>query len=682
MLDRFPGGAIVDTRYEPPFDRLPDHGPKGHTVLAAEHVVLDKGTGLVHTAMAFGEEDFVLCERHGIPLVNPVREDGTYDERITGYEGVFVGDATPRVVAELHEAGKLWDTEPYVHSYPALLALRLEAPLLREGVVVHRHARPPPRHARAEPADRLAPRARARRALRQLAAGQRRLGSVPRPLLGHAAADLGVRRCDARHCIGSLAELREVAGALPQDLHRPFIDDVSWGCTVAGCDGAMHRVRATIDTWYDSACMPFAQFHYPFEGKREVAEQFPPTFICEGIDQTRGWFYTSLAVSTLLFRDIPFRHAVCVGHVTDAKGHKMSKSRGNAVDPWEVLNTHGADAFRWYYLASQQPWAGYRFSADAVHEGMRELLLPLWTTYGFYVLYANIEALRRVRARRRSSERPALDRWAISKLQALTERMRTRIDDFDATTAVRLAAEWVEDLSNWYIRLSRRRFWEGDVAALATLRECLVETAKLLAPPVPFLAEEIYSNLVGGAAADFGAEPDSVHLCDYPEPVAALRDVQLEEDMALVARGDRAGPRRAREIEGEGAPAAAARRRVRRCAGRGRGRPAARAGAERAEREGGRGRGAGRRAGAAGRAAEPAETRAALRQGHAAGGRRAALARRRGGAAGRCTTTACSRSRSRPATSSTRRTRTRWRRTTSSCGASRATGWCCRRATA
>ncbi len=532
VLDRFPGRAIVDTRYEPPFDRLPDHGPKGHTVLVGDHVVLDKGTGLVHTAMAFGEEDFVLCERHGIPLVNPVREDGTYDERITGYEGVFVGDAVPRVVAELHDAGKLWDTEPYVHSYPH--CWRCDSKLLyyaKESWYIGTRDRRHDMLAQNQRIDWRPEHVRDGRFGNWLqgnvdwALSRDRYWGTPLPIWECDA-------CDARHCIGSLAELREVAGALPQDLHRPFIDDVSWACTVDGCDGAMHRVAATIDTWYDSACMPFAQFHYPFEGKREVAEQFPPTFICEGIDQTRGWFYTSLAVSTLLFGDVPFRHAVCVGHVTDAKGQKMSKSRGNAVDPWDVLNEHGADAFRWYYLASQQPWAGYRFSADAVHEGMRELLVPLWTIYGFYVLYANIERFDGSGAPP-ASERPALDRWAISKLQALTEQMRERIDAYDATSAVRLAAAWVEDLSNWYVRLSRRRFWEGDVAALATLRECLVETARLLAPAVPFLAEEIYANLVGGAAADFGAEPDSVHLCDYPAAQAALRDVQLEDDMAL-----------------------------------------------------------------------------------------------------------------------------------------------------
>jgi isoleucyl-tRNA synthetase len=538
LLDRFSGQAIVDTRYEPPFDRLLDHGPKGHTVLAAEHVVLDKGTGLVHTAMAFGEEDFILCERHGIPLRNPVRGDGTYDERIAGYEGVFVGDAVPRVVAELREAGKLWAAEPYVHSYPH--CWRCDAKLLYYAKESWYIATRDQRHAMLAQNQRIDWRPAHVRDGRfgnwlqgnvDWALSRDRYWGTPLPIWSCDGEG-----CGARHCIGSLAELRERAGELPEDLHRPHIDGVTWGCTVEGCGGTMRRVSATIDTWYDSACMPFAQFHYPFEGRREVAEQFPPTFICEGIDQTRGWFYTSLAVSTLLFGDIPFQHAICVGHVQDQHGHKMSKSRGNAVDPWDVLERHGADAFRWYYLASQQPWAGYRFSPEAVEAGVRELLLPLWTTYGFHVLYANIERFdaHALAAAPPPRERPALDRWALSRLQQLTVQMRERIDAYDATSAVRLAAEWVEDLSNWYIRLSRRRFWNGEPAALATLHECLVTTAKLLAPAVPFVAEEIYANLVGGAAGDFGAAPESVHLCDYPEPDLAKVDAQLDADMALV----------------------------------------------------------------------------------------------------------------------------------------------------
>jgi isoleucyl-tRNA synthetase len=542
LLDRFAGRAIVDARYAPPFDDLPDHGPRGHSVLAAPHVTVDKGTGLVHTAMAFGEEDYVLCERHGIRLQNPVRADGTYDERIRGYEGVFVGDANPRIVAQLRDAGRLWDSAPVTHSYPH--CWRCQERLLYYAKESWYVATREERH------DMLAHNARIDwrpghvrdgrfgnwlQGNVDWALSRDRYWGTPLPIWQCEAED-----CGTRHCVGSLAELRELAGELPPDLHRPWIDEVAWSCAVAGCGGTMRRVKATIDTWYDSACMPFAQFHYPFEGRREVAEQFPADFICEGIDQTRGWFYTSLACSTLLFDDIPFKTAICIGHVQDQDGHKMSKSRGNAVDPWAILERHGADAFRWYYLASKQPWAGYRFSEEAVAAAVRELLLPLWTTYGFYVLYANIERFGGDEGRSEGTmvpplaARPALDRWVLSRLQAVVATTRERIDAFDATAATQIAVEWVEELSNWYVRLSRRRFWNGDVAALATLRECLLTTAKLLAPAIPFAAEELYGNLVGGASGDFGAEPDSVHLCDYPAPDPAKVDAQLDADMEIV----------------------------------------------------------------------------------------------------------------------------------------------------
>ncbi|HEY4276902.1 MAG TPA: isoleucine--tRNA ligase [Conexibacter sp.] len=537
ILDRFPGRTIVDARYEPPFDLLSDHGPRGHSVLAADHVTLDKGTGLVHTAMAFGEEDFVLCERHGIPLVNPVRTDGTYDERVTGWEGVFVGDATPRVIDELRAAGKLVEAAPFTHSYPH--CWRCDSKLLYYAKESWYIATRDERHAMLRQNQRIDWRPGHVRDGRfgnwlqgnvDWALSRDRYWGTPLPIWECDAIG-----CDARHCVGSMDELRALAGALPRDLHRPYIDEVTWGCSVEGCGGQMRRVGATIDTWYDSACMPFAQFHYPFEGVEQFRAQFPPSFICEGIDQTRGWFYTSLAVSTLLFDEIPFQTAVCVGHVQDAKGHKMSKSRGNAVDPWDVLEQHGADAFRWYYLASQQPWAGYRFSADAVEESVKQVLMPLWSTYSFYVLYANIE---RFDARAAStapppSRRDELDRWALSRLQGVVAEMRERIDAFDAHGATQIALRWLDDLSNWYVRLSRPRFWDSETAApaLATLRECLLTTVKLLAPALPFACEELYENLVGGVNQTFRAEPKSVHLCDYPEPDAALVDTRLERDM-------------------------------------------------------------------------------------------------------------------------------------------------------
>lgn len=538
VLDRFPGRTIVDARYEPPFPHLPDHGPRSHSVLAAEHVTLDKGTGLVHTAMAFGEEDFVLCERHGIPLVNPVRADGTYDERIEGWEGEFVGDATPRVVEALRAAGKLLEAATYTHSYPH--CWRCDSKLLYYAKESWYIATRDQRHSMLEQNRRIDWRPEHVRDGRfgnwlqgnvDWALSRDRYWGTPLPIWVCSS-----KTCDARHCVGSVQELRELAGELPRDLHRPYIDEVTWGCAVDGCDGSMRRVRATIDTWYDSACMPFAQFHYPFEGVEEFRAQFPPSFICEGIDQTRGWFYTSLAVSTLLFDDIPFQTAVCVGHVQDRDGHKMSKSRGNAVDPWDVLERHGADAFRWYYLASQQPWAGYRFSRDAVEEAVKQVLMPLWQTYSFYVLYANIERFdaRAAAAAPPVARRSEMDRWVLSRLQGVVTEMRERADAFDAHGATQVALQWLDDLSNWYVRLSRPRFWDSETAgpALATLRECLLTTVKLLAPALPFACEELYENLVGGVNGVFRAEPRSVHLCDYPVASARLVDRRLETDMS------------------------------------------------------------------------------------------------------------------------------------------------------
>ncbi len=315
--------------------------------------------------------------------------------------------------------------------------------------------------------------------------------------------------CDGRFCAGSVAELRERArGEVPDDLHRPYIDEVVLDCE--RCGGEMRRVLSVIDTWYDSGAMPFAQFHYPFEGKEEFEERFPADYICEAQDQTRGWFYTLLAESTLLFDTSSYKNCVCLGLILDPEGQKMSKSRGNVVDPWDVLNAHGADAFRWYYLTAQQPWAGYRFCVDTVGESVRQFLLTLWNTYSFWVLYANAENLEPNdfvcsfwaydNEKEQANDLDDLDRWALSRLQATTATVRERMDDYDCTAAGRAIADYVEELSNWYVRLCRRRFWEGDRAAFATLRHCLLETVAMLAPFIPFLADEIHRNLAGAPA--------------------------------------------------------------------------------------------------------------------------------------------------------------------------------------
>ncbi len=368
---------------------------------------------------------------------------------------------------------------------------------------------------------------------------------------------LPVWRCPAghTHTIGSFAELEQRSGKTLSDHHRPYVDDVSFPCphgyehgstlstpTESGADpvttpGAvcgrpMTRVPEVIDVWFDSGSMPFAQHHFPCEHEQQFQKEFPADFICEALDQTRGWFYSLLAVSTLLFDRSSYENVVCLGLILDGEGQKMSKSRGNTVEPWQVLDAYGADAFRWYFFTSKQPWDGYRFSEEAIGEGVRLFLKQLWSTYFFYVLYAH--------ANRDTLEAPGegtpteLDRWAHSRTAATAELVAERLDAYDATTAGRAIAELLDDLSNWYVRRSRRRFWDGDPAAFATLRDCLLTIAKLLAPFCPFVADEIYDNLDGALA--------SVHLCDFPLGDAlAPRDEPLERAMATARETVRLG---------------------------------------------------------------------------------------------------------------------------------------------
>jgi isoleucyl-tRNA synthetase len=319
--------------------------------------------------------------------------------------------------------------------------------------------------------------------------------------------------CDEghEHCVGSRDELLSLAGSVPDDLHKPYIDAITFPCS--DCGGEMRRVPEVIDAWWDSGSMPFAQWHAPFDGEDFP---FPADYICEALDQTRGWFYSLLAVNTLLYGQSPYRTVLCLGLILDPDGQKMSKSRGNVVVPWDVISQHGADALRWYYFTSKQPWDGYRFSLETVGESVRQFMLQLWNTYGFFVRYASLPD-------RVPGAQNDLDRWVLSRLSATVETCIDRFDDYDTTSAGRAVAAFVEDLSNWYVRRSRRRFWDGDQAALDTLETCLVTTAKLLAPLVPFVSDAIYENLDG-------SEP-SVHLCDFPEPGA--RDLRLEEDMAV-----------------------------------------------------------------------------------------------------------------------------------------------------
>ncbi len=545
ILEVFPGIELLGRSYRGPVFELADGGPAdAFRVLAGNFVTTEDGTGIVHIAPAFGEDDYAVAAAEGLfdptshgTLYNPVGLDGRFDQRVVGFEGRFVKDAelTAALIADLESRGLLFREQVYEHAYPH--CWRCGTPLLyyakSSWYVATSQARDQllannetigwhPEHVK---------HGRFGKWLENnvdWALSRDRYWGTPLPIW-----ECRGEGCEGRFCAGSVAELRERSREpIPDDLHRPYIDGVTVECE--DCGGVMHRVESVIDTWYDSGAMPFAQFHYPFEGQEEFAERFPADYICEAQDQTRGWFYTLLAESTLLFGTSSYRNCVCLGLILDPEGQKMSKSRGNVVDPWEVISTHGADAFRWYYLTSQQPWAGYRFSVDTVGESVRQFLLTLWNTYSFWVLYANAEDLGPLDFRDPPEPAQDLDRWALSRLQATVATVCERMDDYDCTTAGRAIADFVEELSNWYVRLSRRRFWEGDRAAFATLRHCLLETAAMLAPFTPFLADEIHRNLAGGALLDTGELQDSVHLRDFPVVEEALADPELEAGMEAV----------------------------------------------------------------------------------------------------------------------------------------------------
>jgi isoleucyl-tRNA synthetase len=538
IAERFPGAELVGLSYEPPFDFIAssEYGELGHTVLPADFVTAEDGTGLVHTAIAFGEDDFRLGEANGLKPINPVLPDGTYDKRITQWAGVNVKAADQPIIEDLRSRGRLLRAEPYEHSYPH--CWRCNTPLLY-------YAKPSWYIATSQIKDRL------------LAANETINWQPPHVKHGrfgnwlegnvdwalsrerYWGTPLPVWRCPAGHLhvIGSLAELETVSGVALEDPHRPFVDDVTFACRAAdGCDELMRRVPDVIDVWFDSGSMPFASFGAMptvagHTGNDEFEAHFPADYICEALDQTRGWFYSMLAVSTLLFDQSSYRNVVCLGLLLDENGQKMSKSKGNIVEPWDVLDSYGADAFRWYFFTSKYPWDGYRFSLESLGEAVRQFMLQLWNTYGFYVLYANANGVSSESLSVDDVELGDLDRWALSRLTATVETVRAGLDGFDATASGRAIAEYVDELSNWYVRRSRRRFWDGEPAAMATLHHALVAVAKLLAPFTPFVADEIYGNLDGTEV--------SVHLCDFP--TVGGRDPGLEQAMAVARETVRLG---------------------------------------------------------------------------------------------------------------------------------------------
>ena len=533
----FAGAELIGLDYERPFGFMePDK--RAHFVIGADYVTTTDGTGIVHIAPAFGEEDMRVGLENDLPVVNAVDTEGRFIAEVTPWAGVFVKDADPAVIADLKQRGLLLGVEPYEHSYPfcwrcdtALLyyaketwyikttAMKDELIQANEDVVWH------PEH------------------IKHGRFGEWLAGNVDWALSRdrYWGTPLPVWRCEEghTHCVGSIAELREMAAVPLADdleLHRPYVDDVVLTCP--RCGGEMRRAPEVIDAWFDSGSMPFAQWHYPFEHEDAFAERFPADFIAEAIDQTRGWFYSLLAISTLVTGRSSYKRVLCLGHILDADGQKMSKSKGNVVQPDDILDHQGADAFRWFMFASQNPWSPRRFSADMVDEVVRKFLLTVWNTYSFFTVYANIDRFDPTVEDVPLAERPLLDRWLIGELNTLVQTVTDGLEQYDATSTCRAIQQFVDDLSNWYVRRSRRRFWKSEsdadkLAAYRTLYEALVTVVKLLAPFTPFIAEELYQNLVRSVDAE---APESVHLCAWPVADEEAIDAGVSFDMAAARR--------------------------------------------------------------------------------------------------------------------------------------------------
>ncbi|MCS7001986.1 MAG: isoleucine--tRNA ligase, partial [Dehalococcoidia bacterium] len=552
IVATFPGAELLGLQYEPLFPpKTPPDSPAwrvvaGDTVSGPANldeedtkpfVSLDDGTGIVHLAPAYGAIDLEVGRAENLPLIHTVDLRGEIAHVDPAVDGRFVKDADPIIIRQLRDRGVLYRAERIVHRYP--FCWRCSTPLLyyaKASWYIRTTARKDRLLANNDQINWYPEHIKHGRFGNWLATNidwafsRERYWGTPIPIY-HCAA------CDTYDCIGSVAELEARSGRTDLrdtlDLHRPYVDDVPIRC--ATCGGEAKRIPEVCDAWYDSGAMPVAQWHYPFENADRFRALFPADFICEAIDQTRGWFYTLLAESTLLFDEPCYRNVICLGHILDGKGEKMSKSKGNVVDPWTVLNVQGADALRWYLYTASPPGNSRRFSAELVDEALRKFQLTLWNTYSFFVTYANLDGW--------TPDLPPgtptdLDRWIIAELHRTTQRVVDRLDNYDPTEAGRAIESFVDGLSNWYVRRSRRRFWKSaadqdKLAAYATLYECLVTVAKLLAPFTPFLAEAMYQNLV---RTHDSAAPESVHLCDYPVADESKIDRQLLADIELVTR--------------------------------------------------------------------------------------------------------------------------------------------------
>ena len=536
ILEKYKGTDLERREYEPLFactgEAAAIQHRQAHFVTCDNYVTMSDGTGIVHIAPAFGEDDSRVGREYDLPFVQFVDGQGNMTKE-TPYAGVFVKKADPMVLTDLDKEGKLFDAPKFEHDYPH--CWRCDTPLIyyaRESWFIKMTA----------VKDDLI---RNNNTINWIpeSIGKGRFGDWLENVQDwgisrnrYWGTPLNIWQCECGHMesVGSRQDLYEKSGderAKTIELHRPYIDDITMKCP--DCGKTMHRVPEVIDCWFDSGAMPFAQHHYPFENKDLFEQQFPADFISEAVDQTRGWFYSLLAESTLLFNKAPYKNVIVLGHVQDENGQKMSKSKGNAVDPFDALNKYGADAIRWYFYINSAPWLPNRFHGKAVVEGQRKFMSTLWNTYAFFVLYANIDNFDATKYTLNYDKLPVMDKWLLSKLNTMVKTVDADLDSYKIPEAARALQEFVDDMSNWYVRRSRERFWakgmeQDKINAYMTLYTALVTVAKAAAPMIPFMTEDIYQNLVRSIDAD---APESIHLCDYPEVNEAWIDKDLEANM-------------------------------------------------------------------------------------------------------------------------------------------------------
>ncbi len=538
IVKRFKGKDLVGQHYNPLYTFLPVEKDYAY-VVTGDFVSTEDGSGIVHIAPAFGADDLTTGEKYGLPVLRTVGADGNFIDAVTKFRGVWFKEADPEITRDLKERGLLYKAGHYTHDYP--FCWRCGTPLMyfaRETWFIRTTAHRDQLVAQNQTINWVPEHIRDGRFgnwlndVKDWALGRERFWGTPLPVWVDDQTGETL-------CIGSVGELSQLTGRdlSELDLHRPYVDEITFP-NPKGTGGTMRRVPELIDVWFDSGAMPLAQWGYPHKNREMFEQQFPADYICEAVDQTRGWFYSLHAISTLLFDSVSYKNVICLGHILDGDGRKMSKSKGNIVDPWEVLNAHGADAFRWYLYTSGPPGEPRRFSVDLVGEVITRFWSTLWNTYSFFVTYANLDKWTPDSPQPPVEKRDALDQWVLAELHNLTKRVTEAYETYDVTNATRPIQAFVESLSNWYVRLSRRRFWKSEsdddkLGAYATLYECLTTLSKLIAPAMPFLGESLYRNLVADVNAD---APESVHLAMWPEYNPALIDMQKIQDMQTVER--------------------------------------------------------------------------------------------------------------------------------------------------